>query len=126
MRRSILGIVCLVALLSACSTASKKTYPELARIPATLDVQPIWVASVGERSDFELRQLPATVSDSEIYVAYAGGEVGALDINRGHLQWRVKLKSKLSSGPAVGQGLVVVTNEKRCTSPMWWLSRMPI
>ena len=111
MRRSILGIVCLVALLSACSTASKKTYPELARIPATLDVQPIWVASVGERSDFELRQLPATVSDSEIYVAYAGGEVGALDINRGHLQWRVKLKSKLSSGPAVGQGLVVVTNE---------------
>jgi outer membrane protein assembly factor BamB len=105
------AIVCLVALLSACSTAEKKVYPQLPAIPATIDVQPLWVASEGARSDFELRQLPVTVRDNEIYLAHARGEVNALALNNGQVQWRVDVHDKISGGPAVGRGIVVVSTE---------------
>lgn len=111
MIKRLISIICLMLLLGACGTAARKTYPQLPSVPAAIDVQPIWIASVGERSPYEFRQLPVTVSDGDVYVAYAGGEVGALGIKHGHLQWRVKVKGKISSGPAVGQGLVIVSTE---------------
>lgn len=100
-----------VFLLSACSVAEKKHYAVMPEINAKIDVQPVWVATAGERSIYAYRQLPIATDSATLYLANASGEVGALDIQSGKLLWLSDLQSKVSGGPGVGEGRVLITTK---------------
>jgi outer membrane protein assembly factor BamB len=116
LRRSILrfSIASAVALAaSGCSVFGndddKALEPlELVKIEETLDVQRLWSQKLGGGSELLRLGLSPAGDGNHIYAASYDGNVSAYNPDNGDLIWRVKTELTLSSGPGVGEGLVVV------------------
>jgi outer membrane protein assembly factor BamB len=75
----------------------------------TLRVQRIWGASVGDKKSVPLRLgLGVSVVDNRVYAAGHRGDVVALDLTSGRVQWRAKTRAPLSGGTAASGQLVLV------------------
>lgn len=82
---------------------------ELLRFKATLDVKRVWSARVGKGTEALRLSLMPAGDGNRIYAASRDGNVVALDPETGRRQWQIDLEMTLSSGPGVGEDLVVVT-----------------
>lgn len=108
MRRLVAGLAA-VALAAGCSKEKAVDPPaELVNFPARLVVERAWGASVGGGDETLRLALAPVVQSGVVYAAGQKGEVLALALDNGRVQWRAQLKTALGAGPAVGGGLVVV------------------
>ena len=81
---------------------------ELIDFESKLQVKRQWSTSVGSEAEFLRVALRPMGDGNRIYAASVNGNVVALDPENGKQVWRNKLGLDLSSGPGVGEGLVVV------------------
>jgi outer membrane protein assembly factor BamB len=104
----------LVLLLAACGVTEKdySGATPLMPIKAARSVQPLWAAPSGDVPRNRHAQLPIAVVGDQLYIANAGGDVGRLAVGTGALAWVVTLADKLTGGPGVGGGLVLVGTRK--------------
>ncbi|OOW73571.1 outer membrane protein assembly factor BamB [Xanthomonas axonopodis pv. martyniicola] len=101
------------------AAAKKAQEPaELVKFEPSVKVEKIWSAGVGKgEGHIGVRQRPA-VADGKVYAAAITGGVEALDLQTGKRVWEYepkkeerndrKFKQRLSGGPGVGEGLVVI------------------
>lgn len=105
-------LIILLLALTACSGTGKKVYPKLDPITPRVDVEPLWVAKVGEKYLRHHRQLSVAVTEDRVYAASEKGEVMALKPNGGKVLWSRPLPVEISSGPKVdGKQLYLGTGE---------------
>ncbi|MBT8087372.1 MAG: outer membrane protein assembly factor BamB [Gammaproteobacteria bacterium] len=109
----LLGLLLVLALSASCGLFSDKddenTKPkELVDFKPTLKIKRLWSAKVGGDAEFLRVALRPAGDSNRIYAAGYGGAVSAFDPQSGSLIWRTKLEQKLSAGPGIGEGLVVV------------------
>src|SRR5215472_10850958 len=106
----LLWMVALLVGIAACSKDKAIDQPaKLTPITATLRVERVWSASVGDKKSVPLRLgLGIAVDDSRVYAAGRKGEVAAFDIASGRMAWRTRIKAPLSGGTAVGEGMVLI------------------
>ena len=99
-----------LCLLAACSKNKAPDQPaKLGPIKASLRVQHLWSASVGDHGAKKLRLgLGLALDGSRVFAAGHGGEVTAFDLVTGHRLWHTKTRLPLGGGPAVRGNLVVV------------------
>ncbi|RRU03097.1 outer membrane protein assembly factor BamB [Stenotrophomonas sp. 278] len=127
MIKRVATLVLMGVALSGCSTvkgwfagkdaeAKKAQEPaELVKFEPTLKVDKIWSTGVGKgEKRIGVRQAPV-VADGRVFAAAITGGVQALDLQTGKTVWtyepaKVKKQPKLrlSGGPGVGEGLVVI------------------
>ncbi len=81
---------------------------ELLKFKQTLDVKRIWSADLGGGTEFLRIALSPAGDGNRIYAASYDGKVSAFDAENGKRVWRTEVDAILSSGPGVGEGLVVV------------------
>jgi outer membrane protein assembly factor BamB len=98
------------ALLAACSKDKEIDKPAaLVPFSATLKVDKVWSAGIGDKKGVVLRLgLGIGRDGARVYAAGRKGDVAAYDFNTGHQIWRVRTKTLLSGGTGVGDNLVVV------------------
>lgn len=101
------------------AAAKKAQEPaELVKFEPSVKVDKIWSTGVGKgEGHIGVRQRPA-VADGKVYAAAITGGVQALDLQTGKRVWEYKpkkeerndrkFKQRLSGGPGVGEGLVVI------------------
>ena len=113
MRRWIL-LLCAFLFLAACSKDKDIDKPAvLVPFSATLKVQKVWSAKVGDKKSVVLRLgLGLGVEGPRVYAAGRKGEVAAFDLNSGRELWHVRTKTQLSGGTGVGDELVIVGSSK--------------
>ena len=105
-----------IALLSAVGCASfweseadKKIKPaELEKIENAFPVQVLWEKSIGEVAKNTRRNLRPAFSRAVLFTADQDGVVEAHDGLTGNRIWELETELELSSGPGVGEGLVLV------------------
>jgi outer membrane protein assembly factor BamB len=97
-------------LIGACSKDKSVDQPaKLTPLQATLKVQRVWTHSVGVKKELELRLgLGIALANDRVYAAGNQGDVVALELAKGHLAWRTKLKAPLAGGTAASATLVTV------------------
>ncbi len=83
---------------------------ELIDFETKVPVKRLWKADVGADAEFLRVALRPMGDGNRIYAASVNGNVVALDPDSGKQAWRNKLDIGLSSGPGVGEGLVVVVS----------------
>jgi outer membrane protein assembly factor BamB len=71
-------------------------------------VKRLWSAKIGASAEFLLVALQPASDGNRLYAASRNGNVVALDPDTGKAAWRTELDMDLSSGPGVGDGLIVV------------------
>lgn len=81
---------------------------ELTDIETTVPIKRLWSVNVGNNAEFLRVALRPVGDGSRIYAASRDGNVVALNPETGKEDWRRQLELELSSGPGVGEGLVVV------------------
>ncbi|OOW85419.1 outer membrane protein assembly factor BamB [Xanthomonas axonopodis pv. clitoriae] len=101
------------------AAAKKAQEPaELVKFEPSVKVEKIWSAGIGKgEGHIGVRQRPA-VADGKVYAAAITGGVEVLDLQTGKRVWEYKpkkeerndrkFKQRLSGGPGVGEGLVVI------------------
>ncbi|MDR1075678.1 MAG: outer membrane protein assembly factor BamB [Xanthomonadaceae bacterium] len=122
--KGIAAVAALAVALSGCSTvkgwfggkkneAKKATEPaELVDFTPSVTVERLWTANAGDGGKhLGLRQGPV-VADGKVFAAAVTDGVRAFDLHTGKLVWQYqqdrKSRMRLSGGPGVGGGLVVV------------------
>ena len=83
---------------------------ELIKFETKVPVKRLWKTNIGADADFLRVALRPAGDGNRIYAASVNGNVVALDPESGKRVWRNKLDIGLSSGPGVGEGLVVVVS----------------
>jgi outer membrane protein assembly factor BamB len=83
---------------------------ELTDIETKVPIKRLWKTNVGADAEFLRVALRPGGDGNRIYAASVNGNVVALDPENGKRIWRNKLDIGLSSGPGVGEGLVVVVS----------------
>ena len=81
---------------------------ELIDFEAKVKIKRLWKTKIGADAEFLRVALRPMGDGNRIYAASVNGIVVALDPESGKQVWRNKLGISLSSGPGVGEGLVVV------------------
>ena len=81
---------------------------ELTKIKSTVDIKRLWSVNLGGDAEFMRVALQPMGDGNRIYAASRDGNVVALHPETGKEIWRNKLEIDLSSGPGVGEGIVVV------------------
>ena len=81
---------------------------ELIDFETKVPVKRLWSTRIGGDAEFLRVALRPVGDGNRIYAASINGNVVALDPENGKQVWRNKLDIGLSSGPGVGEGLVVV------------------
>ena len=81
---------------------------ELIDFETKVPVKRLWSTKIGGDAEFLRVALRPMGDGNRIYAASINGNVVALDPENGKQVWRNKLDIGLSSGPGVGEGLVVV------------------
>jgi outer membrane protein assembly factor BamB len=81
---------------------------ELLKFKQTLEVKRLWSTKVGDGTEFLRIALSPAGDGNRIYAASYDGKVSAYDPEDGKRIWRTEVDAILSSGPGVGEGLVVV------------------
>jgi outer membrane protein assembly factor BamB len=97
-------------LVVACSKDKAVDQPaKLTPFPPQLRVEHLWSTTVDDKKAEPLRLgLGLAVSGGRIYAAGHKGDVVALDLKNGRVQWRARTKAPLSGGTAAGADLVVI------------------
>jgi outer membrane protein assembly factor BamB len=108
-------LICLAALLALLAACDKKAKPDepakLVDINATLKVQSVWSAALGDEP--KLRSgLGISVVGDTVYLAGYKGDVEALQLAGGRQKWRHDTRAALTGGPGAGATLVVVGTAK--------------
>lgn len=113
-RRLILGGILLSFLLSGCaslweSDTDKKMRPaELEELSSSLPIRLLWSKSIGTVMQREQLKLVPAFSGGVLFTADRNGLVQAHDGITGKTLWKRHTNTPLSSGPGVGNGLVLV------------------
>jgi outer membrane protein assembly factor BamB len=81
---------------------------ELIDFEAKAKIKRLWKTKIGADAEFLRVALRPAGDGNRIYAASVNGNVVALDPESGKQIWRIKLGMDLSSGPGIGEGLVVV------------------
>jgi outer membrane protein assembly factor BamB len=99
-----------VFIFSACASDEEKELEptKLVDIETKVDVKRLWSAKIGASAEFLLVALQPASDGNRLYAASRNGNVVALDPDTGKAAWRTELDMDLSSGPGVGDGLIVV------------------
>lgn len=117
----ILIVIFSALLLSACSTLSgtgtsnAPTPTPLANFQRQYTPMLLWRKSIGgDQNSFYLHLQPnvAPHNISELFVASTNKEVYAVNTQTGKTLWRTEVATKPTSGPAVGNGMLVVAGKK--------------
>ncbi len=98
------------AIVAAGCSKEKEAAPpaELVKFDAVVKVERVWSADT-KGGDAVLRLgLQPVVDSGRVYVAGHGGDVLALELERGSSIWRASTELTMSGGPAVGDGMVAV------------------
>lgn len=74
----------------------------------TAVVKESWSTDVGDGTDEQFLKLLPTVVGDRIYSAERGGRVAAFNAGTGQSYWSVDIDERISGGPGVGEGLVLV------------------
>jgi len=109
----IVGLLAATLALSACDYFKRDNEKELeptklVDIETKIDVKRLWSAKIGADAEFLRVALQPVGDGNRIYAASRNGNVVALHPVTGKQSWRTELDMELSSGPGVGEGLVVV------------------
>ena len=83
---------------------------ELLDFESRAKVKRLWTAKLGDDAEFLRVALRPAGDGNRIYAASVDGNVSAFDPETGRSIWRRKLDLRLSSGPGVGNGIVVVVS----------------
>jgi outer membrane protein assembly factor BamB len=95
--------------LAACDKEKEVDPPaELVKFQPKLDIDQVWKTGLGGGTKALRLGLRPVVDGDRLFVADHEGEVLAVQIKDGRIQWRTRTKLPLSGGPGVGAGLVVV------------------
>lgn len=81
---------------------------ELIEFQTKVPIKKLWSAKVGDDAEFLRVALRPVGDGNRIYAASFNGNVTAFNPENGKQVWRNKLDITLSSGPGVGDGIVVV------------------
>lgn len=106
------GMTLAALALASCGAFSKDDADlkpmELTSVKSQVEVRRLWSVRVGDNAEFLRVALEPAGDGNRIYAASRDGNVVALDPATGREAWRARLETELSSGPGVGEGLVVV------------------
>lgn len=110
MRSALLPLVALLA--SGCAMFSSDEEPvappaELVDYEARLDIDRLWVVSLGGAGEELLLGLAPATDGTRAYAGAHDGTAMAVDLGSGRRAWSVDTKLELSAGPGVGEGIVV-------------------
>jgi len=81
---------------------------ELVELESTLAVRRLWSENVGKGTDEQYLKLVPVAGAERVYSAERGGRVFALDAGSGERLWRQDTDMRISGGPGLGEGLVLV------------------
>lgn len=105
-------ILILTLLLSACGLFSGEdnSIPptELTEITKTKQLQSVWSKNVGVGADEVIVHLQPAIVGFEIFTVDREGQVSALNLENGNINWQIKLDTTISGGVGAGEGLLVV------------------
>lgn len=111
------AVLGLLALIAGCGNSAKKENvqppAELTEFTPSINVSKLWTRGIGDGERMlGLRQHPVVV-DGRVYAAdVEKGELLALDAASGSEVWSVETELRLSGGPGVGEGTLVVGSLK--------------
>ena len=83
---------------------------ELLDFETRVKIKRLWSVRLGDEAEFLRVALRPAGDGNRIYAASVDGNVSAFDPETGKRIWRNKLDMRLSSGPGVGNGMVVVVS----------------
>jgi outer membrane protein assembly factor BamB len=81
---------------------------ELEDLVSQFPIKTLWSVSVGDGTDEQLVRLVPFVDRDRVYAAAYDGEVRAFDAHSGKLLWSNDTDLKISGGPGVGEGVVLL------------------
>ena len=108
--------VVLLAVLGGCSWfgSSSNVEPpaELVDFKPAMKVEEIWSRDIGKGPGENFLRLTPAEQGNTLYVSDRRGRVQALDAVKGNERWRKDLDSDVSTGPGLGDDLVVIATNK--------------
>lgn len=108
-------LAALTLLLTACyGFFEKDNSPEptaLTNYKAEVAPRSLWSTSIGS-SDNEYLKLSPTLNGNSIFTSSVNGSVVATNKTNGQSQWRTNTNVTVTSGPGVGDGIVVIGSRK--------------
>lgn len=133
-RISLWAVALLSLFLAGCSQLEQRAdLPEkkpLIAIEAPIKINRKWIKDTGAGTDHKDIKLLLAAEGINLYTADANGTLMAINRTSGATVWTTALKAKVSAGPAIGDGkLVVGTNDGRVIAvdinngKIVWLSR---
>lgn len=131
----LLLLVSLPFFISACDSfgATDNTPPPAALTAFTpaLNVKPQWSSSAGSGVGKDYLKLGPVVAGNKLLTADVDGRVTATDVGSGQKFWQVDAKDSITSGPGVGDDIVVVTTANaeavayNMNGKFLWRSKIP-
>lgn len=113
MKKKLVGVITSL-LLTGCSSLSgfgTDNHPKpapLASITPAIQVKSVWSATAGNGAANMQIALPLAADGDVLYASNFDGTVAAFKANNGKRLWSTQTKANLTSGPGVGDGLVVI------------------
>lgn len=81
---------------------------ELVSFTPVLEVETLWSTQIGAGADKQLVKLVPAVTPDRVYAADRRGRVVAIEAASGRQVWNAETEVRISAGPGVGEGLVLV------------------
>lgn len=110
LRKSLL-IACICSLSACTGFFDKDNTPKpkaLASFTPQTKPHLLWKTSVGNGTGNEYLKLSPAMSEHAIYTSSTDGVVASINKDNGKINWRANTGFMLSSGPGVGNGIVVI------------------
>lgn len=103
-------LLAFIAALTACSSSNLPPPSPLPVNPHQIAVHLQWSLDVGGGGGDQLLGLAPDASGNMVVAASKGGHLVAVNASNGHIEWQrhVKVKSQLSGGPAIADGLIAL------------------
>jgi outer membrane protein assembly factor BamB len=121
------GLICLLlSVVSGCAVVkenynklldrdpdSRPKPAELVQFKTTLQVTEAWSGRFGKGTESQYVKLTPAYADGKIFTADRDGRVMAVSVAKGDTVWELRdKKQRISGGPGVGEGLVMVGTSK--------------
>lgn len=109
-KKIVLGSVLAVFLVGCSGTdIDESLLPvELVDFQPSLDISELWSVDIGSASDETSPPLRPVLSGDTVYVSDNAGRVSALNLENGRSIWSVNLRTSISAGVGIGDGLVLL------------------
>ena len=97
-----------LAALTGCAGRKNKGEPpaELVEFTPTIQVDKVWSAKVGGKSERLRLGLRPASDGARIFAGSYDGQVASFDAETGHKDWSIKTNLPLTGGPGLGDGLL--------------------